>query len=138
MLGGGAGAGLAAARRGRSGSAGRSKAWLAHLRRLRDKAGLDVSFSVGFTMTEQVQQAILALPELIWARPPRPTDRRARARRWPSRRFMLPDPTAGGWPERMRVIVRRERPTQAPELAALIAGAASRAGALWPRTALSA
>jgi hypothetical protein len=51
----------------RADGAGGSKAWLAHLRSLRTDRGLDVSFSVGFTMTEQVQQAILALPELVWA-----------------------------------------------------------------------
>jgi hypothetical protein len=47
----------------RADGAGASKAWLAHLHALRAERGLSVDYSVGFTMTEQVQAAILALPE---------------------------------------------------------------------------
>jgi Transposase DDE domain group 1 len=94
----------------RADGAGCIKAWLAHLRSLRDECGLDVSFSVGFTMTEQVQQAILALPEAAWT-PAVDTDGDLRAGAEVAELTgMLPDPTAAGWPDRMRVIVRRERP----------------------------
>ena len=50
----------------RTDGAGASQQWLAHVRSLRDTGGLDVSFSVGFTMTELVQAAILALPAHAW------------------------------------------------------------------------
>ena len=45
--------------------AGATKDWLTHLRAQRE-LGVDLRFSVGFTMTEKVQQAIRALPELAW------------------------------------------------------------------------
>jgi len=50
----------------RADGAGCSRAWLRHLRALRDEQGLDIEFSVGFTMTAAVQDAILALPALAW------------------------------------------------------------------------
>src|SRR3954449_1597794 len=55
----------------RADGAGATKAWLAYLHALRRPAdeggaGLDVDYSVGFTMTEQVQAAILALPAYAW------------------------------------------------------------------------
>ena len=46
----------------RTDGAGASKQWLAHVRSLRDTGGLDVQFSVGFSMAERVQAEILALP----------------------------------------------------------------------------
>lgn len=45
--------------------AGASKTWLRHLRMHR-AGGVDLQFSVGFTMTAGVQDAILALPETAW------------------------------------------------------------------------
>lgn len=45
--------------------AGATRAWLAHLRAQR-ASGVDLQFSVGFTMTTTVQTAILALPEGAW------------------------------------------------------------------------
>ena len=46
----------------RTDGAGASKQWLAHVRALRDTGGIDVQFSVGFSMAERVQAEILALP----------------------------------------------------------------------------
>ena len=46
----------------RSDGAGATKQWLNHLRELRDLQGLQVSFSVGFTVTNQVKDAIGLLP----------------------------------------------------------------------------
>ena len=42
--------------------AGATKAWLAHLRSLREHRGLDVSFSVAFALTNQLKDAIGLLP----------------------------------------------------------------------------
>jgi hypothetical protein len=100
----------------RADAAGCSKQWLAHVRSLRYRDGLDVEFSVGFTMTERVQHAILALPEIAWTPAidadgqPRPGADVAEVT------GMLPDLTATGWPEGMRVIVRRERPHPGAQL----------------------
>ena len=64
----------------RSDSAGGTREWLAHLRGLRDQQGLQVSFSVGFRVTNQVKDAIGRLPESAWtvavdaAGEPRPVD----------------------------------------------------------------
>jgi hypothetical protein len=83
---------------------------LTHLRSLRDQHGLDVSFSVGFTVTERVQWAIVALPETAWT-PAVDADGGVRAGADVAELTgMLPDLTAAVWPERMRMIVRRERP----------------------------
>ena len=38
--------------------AGATKAWLAHLRSLREQRGLQLEFSVGFTLTNQLKDAI--------------------------------------------------------------------------------
>ena len=46
--------------------AGATKEWLAQLRRYRDEQGLDLRFSVGFTVTNQVKDAIAVLPESVW------------------------------------------------------------------------
>ena len=53
----------------RSDGAGATKEWLNHLRGLRDEQGLQVSFSVGFTVSHQVKDAIAVLPETVWASP---------------------------------------------------------------------
>jgi len=47
----------------RADGAGATRDWLAHLRGLREARGLEVEFSVGFTMTRAVQAAIDALPK---------------------------------------------------------------------------
>jgi Transposase DDE domain group 1 len=100
----------------RADGAGCSKAWLAHLRSLRDQRGMQVQFSVGFTMTEQVQQAILALPEIAWT-PAVEADGELRdGAEVAELTAMLPDLAAAGWPDRMRVIVRRERPHPGAQL----------------------
>jgi Transposase DDE domain group 1 len=100
----------------RADGAGATKAWLAHLRALRDQHGLDVEFSVGFTMTNRVQDAILAVPEAAWT-PAVDADGDLReGAEVAELTGLLPDPTAAGWPDRMRVIVRRERPHPGAQL----------------------
>jgi hypothetical protein len=100
----------------RADGAGCSKAWLAHLRGLREDGGLDVSFSVGFTMTEQVQQAILDLPEVAWTPAVEADGEDREGADVAELTGLLPDLTAAGWPDRMRVIVRRERPHPGAQL----------------------
>jgi hypothetical protein len=81
---------------------------------LREERGLDVSFSVGFTMTATVQRAILDLPEPAWT-PAVDADGSLREGADVAELTgLLPDPVAAGWPEGMRVIVRRERPHPEP------------------------
>jgi hypothetical protein len=50
----------------RADGAGATKAWLAHLRSLREQRGLDVEFSIGFTLTNQLQDTIGVVPETAW------------------------------------------------------------------------
>jgi hypothetical protein len=100
----------------RADGAGCSKAWLAHLRGLRDDGGLDVEFSVGFTMTDRVQEAILALPAYAWI-PAVDADGELReGAEVAELTGLLPDLAAAGWPAGMRVIVRRERPHPGAQL----------------------
>lgn len=49
----------------RADSAGSAKAFLAHIRTLREH-GLDLRFSVGYAVTEPVRRAIRSLPEHLW------------------------------------------------------------------------
>jgi hypothetical protein len=97
--------------------AGATKEWLAQLRRYRDEPGLDLSFSVGFTVTNQVKDAIRLLPESVWtvavdtAGKPRPVDDSGLpVAQVAELTLLLPGLTNAGWPEGMRVLVRRERP----------------------------
>jgi hypothetical protein len=97
--------------------AGATKEWLTHLRRYRDEQGLDLSFSVGFTVTNQVKDAIKLLPEAVWtcavdtAGKPRPVDESGLpVAQVAELTLLLPGLTKAGWPDRMRVLVRRERP----------------------------
>jgi Transposase DDE domain group 1 len=101
----------------RSDGAGATKDWLTHLRALREVNGLDVSFSVGFTMTNQIKDAVDALPETAWAvavdsnGEPRPVDESGLpVASVAELTGLLPGLTATGWPDRMRILVRRERP----------------------------
>jgi hypothetical protein len=97
--------------------AGATKEWLAQLRRYRDEQGLDLRFSVGFTVTNQVKDAIRLLPESVWtvavdtAGKPRPVDDSGLpVAQVAELTLLLPGLTNAGWPEGMRVLVRRERP----------------------------
>jgi hypothetical protein len=101
----------------RADGAGATKAWLAHLRSIREQRGLDVSFSVGFALTNHLKDAIGLLPETAWtvavdaAGEPRPLDESGLpVAQVAELTGLLPGLTAAGWPERMRVLVRRERP----------------------------
>ena len=101
----------------RADGAGATKTWLAHLRSLRDERGLEVDFSVGFTLTNQVKDAIATLPDTAWttaldaAGEPRPADESGLpVAQVAELTGLLPGLSTAGWPTRMRILVRRERP----------------------------
>jgi hypothetical protein len=71
------------------------------------------SFSVGFAVDEQVQAAILALPEHAWS-PAYDIDGEPREGAWVAELTGLLD--LGRWPAGSRVIVRRERPHPGAQL----------------------
>jgi hypothetical protein len=73
----------------------------------------NIGFVVGFDLTETVRAAILALPESAW-RPAIRQDGEVRDGAWVAEITDLLD--LSGWPERCRVIVRRERPHPGAQL----------------------
>jgi hypothetical protein len=79
-------------------------AWLAARR---------LHYSVGMTITDDMQDAILALPDRIWE-PAYDADSQARPGAWVAELTGLLD--LAGWPEGMRVIVRKERPHPGAQL----------------------
>ena len=81
-------------------------AWLA-------KPGRRLGYSVGFTITEDVQEAILSLPDRIWE-PAYDADGQARPGAWVAELTGLLD--LANWPAGMRVIVRKERPHPGAQL----------------------
>jgi hypothetical protein len=100
----------------RSDGAGATKQWLSHLRGLRDHQGLQVSFSVGFTVNNQVKDAIAVLPESAWTiavdadgEPRRVDESGLPVAAVAELTGLLPSLTDAGWPDGMRVLVRRER-----------------------------
>jgi hypothetical protein len=77
---------------------------------LRDRG---IGFSLGFAVDENVQQAILTLPETIWT-PAYNADGEPRRGAWVAELTGLLNLT--NWPEGSRVIVRRERPHPGAQL----------------------
>jgi hypothetical protein len=101
----------------RADGAGATKAWLAHLRSLRERRGLQIEFSVGFALSNQLKDAIGVLPEAAWTvavdatGEPRPVDEsELPVAQIAELTGLLPGLTGAGWPEQMRILVRRERP----------------------------
>jgi Transposase DDE domain group 1 len=101
----------------RADSAGGTRGFLGYLRSLRDGRGLDMSFSVGFRVTNAVAEAIRRLPEAAWtvAVDTDGTPRSADETGLPVAQVaeltgLLADPVDSGWPAGMRVVVRSERP----------------------------
>jgi Transposase DDE domain group 1 len=70
-------------------------------------------YSVGMTITEDMQEAILALPERVWE-PAYDAGGQVRPGAWVAELTGLLD--LAGWPAGMRVIVRRERPHPGAQL----------------------
>jgi hypothetical protein len=81
-------------------------AWLA-------SPGRRLHYSIGMTITGEMQQAILQLPDRIWE-PAYDAGGQARPGAWVAELTGLLD--LAGWPEGMRVIVRKERPHPGAQL----------------------
>jgi Transposase DDE domain group 1 len=93
----------------RADSGGGTHEFLAWLTR----PGRHLHYSVGFPMTDDVQAAILAVPSTAWT-PAYDSDRMVRPGAWVAEfTGML---NLAGWPKRMRVIVRKERPHPGAQL----------------------
>ncbi|WP_405842360.1 IS1380 family transposase [Streptomyces platensis] len=96
----------------RADSAGGAKAFLAHVRALRER-GIHTSFSVGYAVTEPVRRAIRALPDHLW-HPALEQDGTLRTGAEVAEltgMVDLPD-----HPDGTRIIVRRERPHPGAQL----------------------
>ena len=81
-------------------------AWLA-------SPGRRLHYSIGITITDEMQQAILQLPDRIWE-PAYDAGGQARPGAWVAELTGLLG--LAGWPEGMRVIVRKERPHPGAQL----------------------
>ena len=77
------------------------------------KPGRRLAYSVGFTITEEVQQAILTLPGRVWE-PAYDAGGQVRPGAWAAELTGLLD--LANWPKGMRVIVRKERPHPGAQL----------------------
>ena len=81
-------------------------AWLA-------RPGRRLAYSAGFTITEEVQDAILKVPAAAWT-PAYDSDGQVRPGAWVAEITGMLDLSA--WPKGMRVIVRKERPHPGAQL----------------------
>ena len=81
-------------------------AWLA-------SPGRRLQYSIGMTITDDMRQAILQLPDRIW-KPAYDAGGQVRPGAWVAELTGLAD--LSGWPEGMRVIVRKERPHPGAQL----------------------
>jgi hypothetical protein len=81
-------------------------AWLA-------KPGRRLAYSVGFTITEDIQDAILKIPARAWT-PAYDSDRQVRPGAWVAELTGMLG--LSSWPTGMRVIVRKERPHPGAQL----------------------
>ena len=75
--------------------------------------GRRLRYSIGMTITDDIQQAILQMPDRIWE-PAYDAGGQARPGAWVAELTGLLD--LAGWPEGMRVIVRKERPHPGAQL----------------------
>ncbi|SFO50864.1 Transposase DDE domain group 1 [Pseudonocardia ammonioxydans] len=99
----------------RADTAGCTRAFLAHLRGLREQ-GVSCEFSVGWSITDRERAAITALGKRIWTGAidthGEPRDSAAVA----EITGLLPATALAGYPDGTRVIVRRERPHPGAQL----------------------
>jgi hypothetical protein len=93
----------------RTDSAGGTQEFLAWL----TKPGRRLQYSVGFTITSDVQDAILTIPATAWA-PAYDGDGKPRKGAWVAEITGLLN--LSSWPKGMRVIVRKERPHPGAQL----------------------
>ncbi|MFF3788328.1 IS1380 family transposase [Streptomyces sp. NPDC001933] len=96
----------------RADSAGSAKAFLTHIRTLREH-GLNLRFSVGYAITEPVRRAIRSLPEALW----HPTlDQNGTLRDGTEVAELTGMVDLAGYPVGTRITVRRERPHPGAQL----------------------
>ena len=93
----------------RTGSGGGTHDFLAWLA----SPGRRLSYSIGMTITEEMHQAILALPDRVWE-PAYDAGGQARPGAWVAGLTGLPD--LSSWPAGMPVIARKERPHPGAQL----------------------
>ena len=93
----------------RADSGGGTQEFLAWL----TKPGRRLAYSVGFTITEEVQDAILKIPASAWT-PAYDADGQVRPGAWVAEITGMLD--LSSWPTGMRVIVRKERPHPGAQL----------------------
>jgi hypothetical protein len=99
----------------RTDTAGCSKAFLTHVRGLRE-TGVASEFSVGWAITDRERAAITAVPERIWA-PAIDTNGQLRdGAHLAEITALLPATVRADYPTGTRVIVRRERPHPGAQL----------------------
>ncbi|SFY45585.1 Transposase DDE domain-containing protein [Streptomyces atratus] len=96
----------------RADSAGSAKAFLAHIRTLREH-GPDLRFSVGYAVTEPVRHAIRTLPEEVWYPA---LDQNGTLRDGAEVAELTGMVDLTGYPADTRIIVRRERPHPGAQL----------------------
>jgi hypothetical protein len=77
------------------------------------KPGRRLSYSIGFTLTEEVRQAVLRLPKTAWT-PAYDADRQVRPGAWVAELTGLLK--LSGWPKGMRVVARKKRPHPGAQL----------------------
>ncbi len=100
----------------RADGAGASKAWLWHLHRLRTEHGLDLDYSVGFTIAEKVRDAIAILPEEAWTAAVDADGEPRDGAQVADLTGLLDHLEQAGWPPGVRVLVRREHPHPGAQL----------------------
>jgi hypothetical protein len=77
------------------------------------RPGRKLAYSAGFTITDEVQEAVMTVPAAAWT-PSYDSDGRVRDGAWVAGLTGLLDLT--GWPKGMRVIARKERPHPGAQL----------------------
>ena len=99
----------------RTDSAGCSKAFLAHVRSLRESA-VACEFSVGWAITDRERAAIELVPKKVWAEAIDADGGHRDGAGLAELTGLLPAATLAGYPVGTRVIVRRERPHPGAQL----------------------
>jgi len=99
----------------RADGAGCSKAFLAHVRGLRER-GLASEFSVGWAITERERAAIAAIPDRVWTDAVDADGLPREGAGLAEITHALPASALGDYPPGTRIIVRRERPHPGAQL----------------------